>query len=75
MTARICVESNEGKNPSDSYLLNLEDTMLISEVPTSKEISIVPGEQLPFPHIFSNRQFGYRVELEVKLSPVKCFDQ
>ena len=75
MTLCICVESNKGKNLSDSYLLNLEDTMLISEVPTSNEISIVPGEELPFPHIFSNRQFGYRVELEVKLRPLKCFDQ
>ena len=32
-------------------------------------------EELVFPHIFSNGQFGYRVEQEVKLSPVKYFNQ
>ena len=32
-------------------------------------------EELAFPHIFSNGQFGYRVEREVKLSPVKYFNQ
>ena len=82
----ICIESNEeGQNPLDSYLLNSEETMPISQMPISEEISIVPGErknpssilqdkyceELAFPHIFSNGQLGYRVEREVKLSPVK----
>ena len=86
----ICIESNEeGENPLDSYLLNSEETMLISQVPTSEEISIAPDEgkkpssilqdkyceELAFPHIFSSGQFGYRVEREVKLSPVKYFNQ
>ena len=56
----------------DSYLSNSEETMLISQVPTSQKISIAPGErkkpcwilqdkyceELTFPHIFSNGQFG-----------------
>ena len=85
-----CVESNEeGENPLDSYLLNSKETMLISQVPTSEKISIAPGEvkkpssilqdkyceELAFPHIFSNGKFGYRVVGEVKLSPVKYFNQ
>ena len=59
--------------------MNLEETILMFQVPTSKEISIVPVEgknlssilqdkyceELAFPHIFSNGQFGYRLELEI----------
>ena len=86
----ICTESNEeGENPLDSYLLNSEETMLISQVPTSEEISIAPGEgekpslilqdkyceELAFPYTFSNGQFRYKVGREVKLSPVKYFNQ
>ena len=86
----MCVESNEeGENSLDSYLFNSEETMLISQVPTSEQISIAPlegkkpisilqdkyCEELAFPHIFSNGQFGYRVEREAKLSPVKYFNQ
>ena len=42
----VCAESNEeGENPLDSYRLNSEETMLISQVPTSEEISISPGEE------------------------------
>ena len=54
--------------------------MLISQVPLSEEISIAPDkgkkpisilqdrycEELVFPHIFSNDQFGYRAEREVE---------
>ena len=85
----IWVHSNKkGKNPLDSYLWNSEEKMLTSLVPKLEEISISTGEgekpnsilqdnyceQLAFPHIFSNGQFGYRVEWEVKLSPVKYFN-
>ena len=56
-------------------------------MPTSEEISIAPGEgkkppsilqyceELAFPHIFSIGHFGYTVEREVKLSPLKYFNQ
>ena len=61
--------------------------MLQSQLATWKEISITPGkgakpslimrdkycEELADPHIFSNRQFVYQVDREVKLIPVKCF--
>ena len=41
----ICGESNEDvENPLDSYLLNSEETVLISQVPISEEIRIAPGE-------------------------------
>ena len=54
--------------------------MLVSQVPLSEEISIAPDkgkkpisilqdrycEELVFPHIFSNDQFGYRAEREVE---------
>ena len=77
----------KAQNPLDSYLLNSEETILISQVPTSEEISIAPGEgkkplsilqyceELAFPHIFSIGHFGYTVEREVKLSPLKYFNQ
>ena len=69
--------------------MNSEETILISQVPTSQEISIVPGEgkkpssmlqdkyceELAFPYLFSNYQFEYRVEREVKFSPLKYFNQ
>ena len=69
--------------------MNSEETILISQVPTSQEISIVPGEgkkpssmlqdkyceELAFSHLFSNYQFEYRVEREVKFSPLKYFNQ
>ena len=32
-------------------------------------------EELAFPQLFSNGQFGYKVERDIKLSPVKCFNQ
>ena len=71
--ARICAESNEeDENQLDSYLLNSEEEMLISQVPTSEEISIALAEgtkpssilqdryceELDFPQIFSNGPFG-----------------
>ena len=41
----IFVESNEQyENPLDNYQLNSEETILISQIPTSKEITIAPGE-------------------------------
>ena len=87
---KICFESiEEGKNPLYSYWLNPEETMLISQVPTSEEISIAPGEgkkprsilqyrfceELAFLPFFSKDQFWYRVQREVKLRPVKYFNQ
>ena len=42
----ICVESNEeGENPLHSYLLNSEETILTSQVPTSEEIRKKPSEE------------------------------
>ena len=42
----ICVESNEeGENPLQSYLLNSEEIILISQVPTSEEIRKKPSEE------------------------------
>ena len=41
----ICVELNEeGENPLNSYLLNSEETMLISQMPISEKISIALDE-------------------------------
>ena len=41
----IFVESNEQyENPLDNYQLNSEETILISQIPTSEEITIAPGE-------------------------------
>ena len=41
----IFVKSNEQyENPLDNYQLNSEETILISQIPTSEEITIAPGE-------------------------------
>ena len=32
-------------------------------------------EELAFPYLFPNGKFGYKVEMEIKLSPAKYFNQ
>ena len=58
---------------------------MISNSPTLEELSIAPGEgkqiidnfceELAFPYLFPNGKFGYKVEREIKLIPVKFFNQ
>ena len=69
-----CLEENQ--NPLDLHRFNSQETIMISNSPTSEELSIAPGEgkqpssnELAFP--YPNRKFGYKVEREIELSPVK----
>ena len=57
-------------------------------VPQSEELTIAPGggklmsilndqycEELAHPHLFATGNFGYKIERNIKLSPVKYFNQ
>ena len=77
-----CLE--EDQNPLDLHRFNSEETIMKPNSPTSEELSIAPGEQkqqrsireeLDFPYLFLDGKFGYKVEREIKLSPVKYFNQ
>lgn len=79
----------ENENPLDSQRLPANETMLISNVPMTEDISIAPGEgntpmslltdefceELAHPCLFPTGKFGYKVERDIKLSPVKYFNQ
>ena len=68
-----CLE--EDQNPLDLHRFNSQETIMISNSPTSEELSIAPGEgklqrsilndnfcvELAFPYLFSNGKFGYNV--------------
>ena len=61
--------------------------MLLSNMPQPENMTIAPGEgvqlmsilldekceELAHPYLFPTGRFGYRVERDVKLSPVKVF--
>ena len=63
--------------------------MFVPNLLTGEEISIAPGdgkqptsilsdtfcEQLAFPCLFPQGNFGYNIERDVKLSPIKYFNQ
>ena len=86
---QISDTSEEDENPLDLLRFNSQETMFVSNVPTPEEISIAPGEGkqptsvlndifcegLSFPYLFPNGHFGYKVERQVNLSPVKYFNQ
>ena len=72
-----------------SYQCNPQESMLIPNTPTIEEISIAPAkrkqphllladencESLAFQYLFPDGKIGYRVERDVKLSPVKYSNQ
>ena len=82
-----CLQQDQ--NPLDFYSFNSKETIMISNSPTSVELRTTPGEvkhqnsilndkfceELVFPYSFSNGKFGYKVEREIKLSPIKDFHQ
>ena len=78
----------EEENPLDSYRFNSQETMFVLTT-SSEEISLAPGEgkqptsmlsddyceELAFPYLFPGGKFGYKPTRELKLSPVKYFNQ
>ena len=68
--------------------MNSQEPMLVTIFLTVKEISFPRGEvqqpnsllrdkhckELDFLYLFPNREFGYTVDREMKLSPIKYFD-
>ena len=77
------------ENPLDNDRLGATETMLISNVPQPENVTIAPGEgiqpmsilmdekceELAHPFLFPTGKYGYKVERETKLSPVKYFNQ
>ena len=59
--------------------------MLVSNMPSIEDLVIAPGEtvlpmddkceEIAHPHLFPTGKFGYKVQREIKLSPVKYFNQ
>ena len=80
---------DERENPLDAHRLGAHETTLISNMPQSEELTIAPGEgkqpmsilndqyceELAHPHLFPTGNYGYKIERNVKLSPVKYFNQ
>lgn len=76
-------------NPLDSFRQQAGEMCIIPEHLTTEIFEIAPGEgqvptsilndqyceELSFPILFSLGEFGYKVERDVKLSPVKYFNQ
>ena len=72
-----------------SYQCNPQESMLVPNTPRIEEISIAPAERkqpyllladencesLAFQYLFPDGKIGYRVERDVKLSPVKYSKQ
>ena len=81
--------TEETENPLDKFRLGATETMLVNNVPQVEDIVIAPGEgmqpmsllvdekceELSHPHLFPAGKFGYKVQRDVKLSPVKYFNQ
>ena len=71
------------------YQSNLQESLLIPDIPSLEEISIASGEgkrpnslisdesckPLAFPYLFPRGKFGYNIRRDVKLSPVRYFNQ
>ena len=80
---------NEESDPLDHFRLGATETMLVNNVPPVEDIVIAPGEgmqpmsilmdekceELAHPYLFPTGKFGYKVQREIKLSPVKYFNQ
>ena len=74
-----CLE--EDQDPLDFHRFNSQETIMISNSPTSEELSIAPGEgeqhrsilndsfceELAFPYLFPNGKFGYKIERGIKV--------
>ena len=72
-----------------THRLGANETVSLSNIPQSEEISLAPCEgkqstsiltdeyceELSHPHLFPTGKFGYKVERNVKLSPVRYFNQ
>ena len=81
--------AEETDNPLDHFRLGATETMLVNNVPLVEDLVIAPGEdmqpmsilmdekceELAHPYLFPTGKFGYKAEREIRLSPVKYFNQ
>ena len=79
----------DADNPLDNDRLGATETMLLSNIPQAEDFIMAPGEgrqpmsilldekceELAHPFLFPTGKFGYKVERDIKLSPVKYFNQ
>ena len=79
----------EVQNPQNLYRFNFQETLFITNVLSSEEVNIAPAEgkqptsmlndefceELAFRYLFPRGKFGYKIERDIKLSPIKCFNQ
>ena len=80
----------KSENPLDEHSTAANETALINNAPSHDEfINIAPGqgtiplpilsdsncEELAHPHLFPTGKFGYQVQRDVPVSPVKYFNQ
>ena len=79
----------EVQNPQNLHRFNFQETLFITNVLSSEEVNIAPGEgkqptsmlndefceELAFQYLFPRGKFGYKIERDIKLSPIKCFNQ
>ena len=86
---RTVEDSEEIENPLDVHRFNSQETLLVPSLLTREEISIAPGdrkqltsilsatfcEQRAFSCLFPQGKFGYDIERDVKLSPIKYSNQ
>lgn len=86
---RTSIDLEDIENPLDLHRLVSNETMMLSNVPQAEDFSIAPGEgeiplsmlqdlyceELAHPHLFPTGKFGYKAERDIKLSPVKYFNQ
>ena len=72
------IATNESSLTSEVPHLVDENKIILAPGQNKTPLSIFSYdhyEELAFPHLFPDGIFGYRVELEVPLSPVKYFNQ
>ena len=87
--SRTSEDSEEIENPLDVHRFNSQEILLVPSLLTREEISIAPGdrkqptsilsaafcEQRAFSCLFPQGKFGYDIERDAKLSPIKYFNQ
>ena len=79
----------EDENLQHQYQYNLQESLLIPDIPSLEEINIAPGkgkkpnslifdencEALALPYLFPTWEFGYNIQCDAKLTPVRYFNQ
>ena len=88
MDKNVPYNLTEEVDPLDHFRLGATETILVNNEPLAGDLIIAPGkgmqpmsilmdekcEDLALPYLFPTGKFGYKLECEIKLSPVKYFN-